>query len=67
MGENSGQVSHAYVYVANTYYTFNTILTAVDVCFKIIQATGARYQDEALVVWMVVQKLFYNLSTDHDK
>lgn len=65
VGEDVVDVTHAYVAVADTFYKFDTILSAVDACFKIIQATGARYQDEALVVW--IQKAFYRITTEHDK
>lgn len=42
-------------------------MTAVDVCFKIIHATGAKYQEESYVVWMIIQKGFYLLRTEYDK
>lgn len=47
-------ISYCYVIVGSTYYHFEKLLTAVDVCFKIIHATGVKYQEESFVVWMII-------------
>lgn len=66
-GTSISEISECYVVAGDTYYRFDKLLTAVDVCFKIVHATGAKYQEESFVVWMVIQKAFYRLQTEHDK
>lgn len=67
VGTKITQIAHCYVVAGEICYKVDKLLEAVDVCFKIIHATGARYQDEALVIWMIIQKAFYRISTIHDK
>lgn len=67
VGPSILQVSHCYVVAGDTYYKINKLLSAVDTCFKIIHATGAQYQSEAYVVWMLIQKAFYDIATPYDK
>lgn len=64
---NVTEITECYVVAGDTYYKLDTLLTAVDVCFKIIHATGAKYQEESYVVWMIIQKGFYLLRTEYDK
>ncbi|KAF0706641.1 SAM domain-containing protein, partial [Aphis craccivora] len=41
----------------------NSILTALDCCFKIIHALNLQYPYESLPVWMFIQKGFYKMET----
>lgn len=67
VGESIASVSHCFVVAGGTYNKINTLPLAVDICFKIIHATGANYQDESIVIWMIIQKAFYDITTRYDK
>uniref|UniRef100_A0A8D8R195 SAM domain-containing protein n=1 Tax=Cacopsylla melanoneura TaxID=428564 RepID=A0A8D8R195_9HEMI len=56
-----------FVVVSTKYkYKVESISRAVDICFKIIQATNVEYQSESKDVWLVIQRGFYNIRTSFD-
>lgn len=67
VGTSLADISHCFVVAGDTYYKIDKLLNSVDTCFKLIHATGAKYQDEAFVVWMTLQKAFYVIDTPYDK
>lgn len=44
-----------------------TILSAIDVCFKLFHLFNLEYPSESCIVWLFIQKYFYNLNTNFDK
>lgn len=48
-------------------YKLFTILSAVDVCFKLFHLFNLEYPCESCVVWLFIQKYFYSLTTNFDK
>lgn len=48
-------------------YKLFTILSAVDVCFKLFHLFNLEYPCESCVVWLFIQKYFYSLTTKFDK
>lgn len=43
----------------NTYYILNSIVGAIDCCFKVIHALNLEYPLECLQVWTFIQKVFF--------
>lgn len=60
------QISQYYVLVDNTYYVSNSIVAAVDTCFKVLHALNLQYPVETLPIWTLIQKGFYKLKTVYD-
>lgn len=48
-------------------YKVFSILHAIDVCFKLIHLFNLEYPTESSIVWLFIQKYFYNLNTKFDK
>lgn len=63
VGPNCNEISQYFILVDDTYYVMNSILTALDCCFKIIHALNLQYPYESLPVWMFIQKGFYEIET----
>lgn len=66
VGPNVNEISQYFVYVIGTYYVLNSILSAVDCCFKAIHALNLEYSLESIPVWSFVQKGFYRINTAWD-
>jgi len=58
-------VSAAYVVVDKTTWKIFTAFKAVDICFKCFHVLHASYPSESLV-WLLLQKLVYNIHTKWD-
>lgn len=48
-------------------YNVFTILSAIDVCFKLFHLFNLEYPSESCIVWLFIQKYFYDLNTNFDK
>lgn len=48
-------------------YKFFSIISAIDICFKIFHLFNLEYPPEACIVWLFIQKYFYCLNTKFDK
>jgi len=66
VGPSINEISKYFVLVNDTYYVLNSILTAVDTCFKIFHALNLLYPVESLPVWSFIQKGFYKIKTAYD-
>ncbi|CAI6368496.1 unnamed protein product [Macrosiphum euphorbiae] len=67
VGPTINEISSYLVIVDNTYYRLNTIIAAVDCCFKVILTLNAEYPTESALIWCFIQKGFYNITTPWDK
>lgn len=67
VGPTINEISSYLVIVDNTYYRLNTIIAAVDCCFKVILSLNAEYPSESALIWCFIQKGFYNIITPWDK
>jgi len=67
VGPAIDEISSYLVIVDNTYYRLNTIIAAVDCCFKVILTLNAEYPSESALIWYFIQKRFYNITTPWDK
>lgn len=67
VGTSVDDVSRFFVVLDKTIrFDFNNAQRALDVCFKILHASFARYSDEAHRLWMLVQLELYHLKTKYD-
>jgi len=66
VGPSINEISKYFVLVNDTYYVLNSIVTAVDTCFKIFHALNLLYPVESLPVWSFIQKGFYKIKTAYD-
>lgn len=48
-------------------YKLFSIISAIDICFKIFHLFNLEYPPEAYIVWLFIQKYFYYLNTKFDK
>lgn len=55
------------VFFDSIKYKVFSILNAIDVCFKLIHLFNLEYPIESSIVWLFIQKYFYNLNTKFDK
>lgn len=67
VGSSLKEISSYFVIVDNTFYRLNSILSAVDCCFKIIITLNAKYPSESEGIWYFIQKGLYKLNTPLDK
>lgn len=55
-----------YVYVDDYYYKCTTLLSAIDLCFKLINCFNLEYSKDCGQVWEFIQKFFYGITTEFD-
>lgn len=48
-------------------YKLFSIVSAIDVCFKIFHIFNLEYPVQSSIVWLFIQKYFYMLNTKYDK
>ncbi|KAK3908147.1 putative 22.8 kDa protein in gp15-gp3 intergenic region [Frankliniella fusca] len=66
VGPNLSNIKEYYVDVSGILYRLNSVMKAVDVCFKATTALHADYPPESITPWMLIQRLLYEISTDWD-
>jgi len=67
VGPTLSEISNYFVVVDDVFYQLNSIIAAVDCCFKTIITFNAEYPVECETIWYFIQKGFYNLHTTFDK
>lgn len=55
-----------FIIVDDIIYTVDSIVTAVDITFKIFYSTHAEYTAHCFNIWLFIQLGFYNLKTKFD-
>ncbi|KAK3910039.1 Huntingtin-associated protein 1 [Frankliniella fusca] len=66
VGPNLTNIKDYYVDVSGILYRINSLVKAVDVCFKATTALHANYPPESQRPWMMIQRVLYNITTDWD-
>lgn len=66
IGPKVSDIAQYFVLIDDTYYLVNSIITAVDCCFKIIHALRTECPVESKPVWYFIQKGCYKLKTSWD-
>lgn len=67
IGPNIYQLHEFYVYFNNTIFKFNNFLKSLDCYFKIFHCLNLKYPLEGELVWLFIQKFFYDIITPCDK
>lgn len=67
VGSSLKEITNYLVVVDNTFYCLQSIISAVDCCFKLIISFNAEYPSESEGIWYFIQKGLYNLNTPLDK
>lgn len=63
VGRDILNLEEAYVIIDEVFYKFDSLLKAIDGCFKTFQATGAQYPEESNDVWKVIEIVCYKIDT----
>ncbi|XP_046740525.1 uncharacterized protein LOC124407957 [Diprion similis] len=63
VGPELMSIQNLYVIIDNTIYYMESILKAVNICFKICHALHARYPVKSEQIWLLLQKCIYNMKT----
>ncbi|XP_051168151.1 uncharacterized protein LOC127285960 isoform X2 [Leptopilina boulardi] len=67
VGENLSVVNRFYVNIDDTRYSFQSILQALDLCFKSFHVLHTEYPKPSEPVWLFLQKSIYSITTKWDK
>lgn len=67
VGESLSEIVSYFIVINETQYIVKNIVSAVNICFKIIWVVNAEYAAECQGTWMFIQKALYNLNTRGDK
>lgn len=60
------KVSHFFVILNTAKYRFDSVVTAVDFCYKLHFVLNLKYSGFCLQLWMFMQKYFYKMSSKSD-
>lgn len=60
------KLSNFYVEACNELYEFDSFIKAVDFCFKIFHIFNFKYPVECVLIWIFIQKAFYNIHLESD-
>lgn len=67
VGPTLSEVTGFYVNIDDTRYRFQSILAALDLCFKSFYVLHAEYPKPSEPIWLFLQKSVYSLTTPWDK
>lgn len=67
VGPNVANIESYFVVVNDVLYRLRSILSTVDVCYKVTWAMNAVYSSEAHSVRMFLQKACYKMRSSYDK
>lgn len=59
-------VTHCFVIFDTAKYKFESIVMAVDYCFKLHFVLNLKYSPYCLQIWTFIQKYFYSIKTPYD-
>lgn len=60
------QLTDFYIYFDKTLLKFDSFLTSLDTCFKLIHTLSLEYPKGCSGPWLFIQKYFYEISTTSD-
>lgn len=66
VGPSLENIQSFIVVVDNVEWRANSLLHAVDICFKLFFSLGAAYPHESRHIWLFIQKCVYKFSTESD-
>ncbi|CAH0562823.1 unnamed protein product [Brassicogethes aeneus] len=60
-------ITSSFVVIDDIKYKLETPIKALDVAFKVFHTVNAEYPAECQHVWLLIQRLVYNINTAYDK
>lgn len=66
VGVDVEHIIASYVYIDGIQFKVGSVLHAIDVTFKVIHALHAEYQEQSQNIWLLFQKVIYNITTVWD-
>lgn len=63
-GPSKRKIKHFYVVIHNTKIKAENFLSALDLCMKFFIVLNIPYPPESRAVWILVNKIFYNIKVD---
>lgn len=60
-------IKQIFVYCDGIFYEINSIVSALDICFKTFHVLNLSYPKESYNFYFFIQKYFYEISTRYDK
>ncbi|XP_066594187.1 uncharacterized protein [Prorops nasuta] len=67
IGPTLTDIESIYVCLDDIIYKLESVLQAVDICFKIFHVFNLKYPPESEHIWQLVQLYIYNIKTVYDK
>lgn len=67
VGESLDNLSHIFVWIDGRKYKVDTVIKAVDLCFKLFFATHTNYPKESEAAWIFLQWYVFKIKTKYDK
>ena len=67
VGTTLSEITGFYVNIDDTRYRFQSVLAALDLCFKSFHVLHAEYPKPSEHIWLFLQKSIYSLNTKWDK
>lgn len=62
-----GELEQICVIYDEIYYKTDSILSALDICFKLFFVLNLKYSPQSAQVWQFIQKYFFEISVDGEK
>lgn len=66
VGKDFQNITDTYVIVDKQPFRFDTVVRAVDVCFKVNFALNTEYQIQSKSLWLFLQQAVYNIRLQND-
>lgn len=66
LGQSPSNVSQCFVVTNDVIYEVDTLLKAVDTCFKLFFVLNAQYPSVSVEPWLFLQKAVYKIDTPYD-
>lgn len=66
-GPSLTDVKTSYIVVDDIRYQFNSVLKALDICFKCFHVFHCQYPPQGEHLWLLVQKALFGIDTKYDK
>ncbi|XP_070073729.1 uncharacterized protein [Drosophila takahashii] len=60
IGPSVLEANEFFVYFADIFYKFESIIAAVEACFKIFYVLNLKYPESCKLVWLFIQEFFFN-------
>lgn len=66
VGVDVEHITASYVYIDGVQFKVGSVLQAIDITFKAVHALHAEFQEQSQSIWLLFQKVMYNITTEWD-